>query len=216
MGAVKSTNVARPQQDPGGAERVSGIDKRPAGQITIAAPGPNYGDGSGVAGDTIGDIKHHGGAEKAVYAFARERLDIWQTQLGRTLDDGTFGENLTTTGIDWPDVLINQRFRVGEAELQVSVPRSPCRTFAGWMGEPGWVRRFAASGDCGSYLRVITPGVVRPGDVVEALDEPAHGVTMREAFAAVMGDDAVARRIWELRILPQPYQERWDRRFSHA
>ncbi len=45
-----------------------------------------------------------------------------------------FGENLTTTGIDVTDARIGDRWRVGdEVVLEVSVPRIPCRTFAGWL-----------------------------------------------------------------------------------
>ena len=47
---VISVNVAAPRPDPGGADRVSGIDKRPVPHIDVFAPGPNYGDGSGVVG----------------------------------------------------------------------------------------------------------------------------------------------------------------------
>lgn len=211
---VISTNVAHPAPDPGGLKRLSGIDKRPAAQIEITIPGPDYGDGSGVTGDHIGDVKHHGGLQKAVYAFARERLDEWETELGRTLANGVFGENLTTAGIDWSQALINQRFRIGTAELEVSVPRSPCRTFAKWMGVRGWVRKFTEAGDCGAYFRVNVEGVVRPGDAIVALDAPDHGFTMGQAFAAVMGDDELARAMWELDILPPLYQARWDKRFG--
>ena len=165
---VLSTNIAVPQQDPGGLTRQSGIHKVPSASIQVTIPGPNYGDGSGVEGDFIGDTKHHGGQQKAVYAYSRELLDDWSGQLGRLLNDGAFGENLTTSGIVWADALINQRFRIGEAELEVSVPRSPCRTFAAWLGERGWVRRFTESGDCGTYFRVTTPGIIRPGDAIEA------------------------------------------------
>lgn len=211
---VLSTNIAVPQQDPGGLTRQSGIHKVPSASIQVTIPGPNYGDGSGVEGDFIGDTKHHGGQQKAVYAYSRELLDDWSGQLGRLLNDGAFGENLTTSGIVWADALINQRFRIGEAELEVSVPRSPCRTFAAWLGERGWVRRFTESGDCGTYFRVTTPGIIRPGDAIEALNIPAHGFTMGQAFAAWMGDKKLAREMWELRILPPLYQERWDKQFG--
>lgn len=211
---VLSTNIAVPQQDPGGLTRQSGIHKVPSASIQVTIPGPNYGDGSGVEGDFIGDTKHHGGQQKAVYAYSRELLDDWSGQLGRLLDDGAFGENLTTSGIVWADALINQRFRIGEAELEVSVPRSPCRTFAAWLGERGWVRRFTESGDCGTYFRVTTPGIIRPSDAIEVLDIPAHGFTMGQAFVAWMGDKELAREMWELRILPPLYQERWDKQFG--
>ena len=97
---VASTNIAVPRDNAAGTYSRTGIDKQPAESISVFAPGPNYGDGSGVTGDFIGDDQHHGGAHKAVYAFSREELDFWQDELGRKLVDGSFGENLTTHGID--------------------------------------------------------------------------------------------------------------------
>ena len=73
----------------------------PADGIEVFAPGPSYGDGSGVQGDLIGDSAHHGGAQKAVYAFAREQLDHWERVLARPLADGMFGENLTRPASTW-------------------------------------------------------------------------------------------------------------------
>lgn len=208
---IQSTNLARPQRDPGGADRISGIDKRPVPAIDVFAPGPDYGDGSGVDGDVIGDVEHHGGADKAVYAFAREELDYWQERLGRTLVDGCFGENLTTTGIVWKDVQINQQVKVGTAVLEVSVPRTPCRTFAGWMDEKGWVKTFAEHGEAGAYLRVITPGTIRAGDEVEFVGDPGHGFTMGDAVAAKMGDKELAGQAVEKRLFPAHLHERLAR-----
>ncbi|WIM68186.1 MOSC domain-containing protein [Corynebacterium breve] len=211
---ILSTNVAVARLDPGGAERVSGIDKRPVARLVVDKPGPNYGDGSGVAGDTVGDTEHHGGEHKAVYAFSRERLDWWERKLDRSFACGSFGENLTTTGIDLAELLINQRIAVGSTVLEVSVPRSPCRTFAGWIGVDKWQKRFTASGDCGAYFRVIQPGEIVAGDGLELLDRPDHGITMGMAFRAKMGDQELARKVWEARILPPMLQHRLDRRFG--
>ncbi|TQM96200.1 MOSC domain-containing protein YiiM [Ornithinimicrobium humiphilum] len=210
---IRSTNVGRPKAEPNHGRYRTGIDKRPVPEIVVSAPGPSYGDGSGVAGDHVGDLKHHGGAQKAVYAFAREQLDRWEAELQRGLPDGWFGENLTTEGVDLEALLVNQRVRVGdEVVLEVSVPRTPCATFAGHMGEPAWVRRFAERGRCGTYLRVAVPGVIAPGDRIEVLEPPAHDVDMRTAFAAAMGDDDAARRVVEARCLPAMYHERLARR----
>lgn len=206
---VRSTNLAQPQPDPGGAKRVSGIDKRPVPELELFIPGPNYGDGAGVRGDVIGDAKHHGGAQKAVYGFAREELDHWAAELGRDLPDGTFGENLTTEGIDLEALVINQPLHIGEVVLEVSVPRRPCRTFAGWLAQRGWVKMFAARGRCGSYFRVVTPGVVRPGDVIEPGPAPEHGITMAESFAAAMGDREQQQRLVAARCLPEMYHRRY-------
>ena len=203
---VISTNVAVRRPDPSGRHEFSGIDKKPQDFIDLAAPGPHYSDGSGVRGDIIGDTKHHGGNDKAVYAYSREELDYWQSKLSRPLASGGFGENLTTQGIDLSALLINQRVRIGTAVLEVSVPRQPCATFAGWLGERGWLKRWTARGDCGTYLRIISPGRIRPGDAIELDTPPSHGITMRMAFAAKMGDRALARCVIDAGCLPAHQQ----------
>lgn len=211
---VISTNVAARQPDPAGKHDFSGIDKLPEPFIDLAVPGPNYGDGSGVVGDAIGDEKFHGGAHKAVYAYAREELDHWEAQLGRSLRNGTFGENLTTEGIAWAEVLINQRLRLGEAVLEVSVPRTPCATFAAWMDVPRWLKIFTQRGDCGSYLRIITPGRITSGDQIEFLPAPEHDITMGMAFRAKMGDRELARRVVEAAVLPAIHHDQLAAKLS--
>lgn len=168
---VLSLNVAVPRPDPGGAGRISGIGKRPTEHIDVFAPGPDYGDGSGVVGDVIGDSKHHGGAQKAVYASVREEAGFWWGEPGRpgAFTNGAFGENLTTVGVELGELLINQRVRIGTAELEVPVVRQPCRTFAGW-GEKGWVKKFNERGLCGAYFRVAVPGRI----AAECMPEMYH------------------------------------------
>ncbi|HSP60391.1 MAG TPA: MOSC domain-containing protein [Ornithinimicrobium sp.] len=206
---VRSTNLARPKPEPRGKPYRTGIDKRPVPAIEVFRPGPAYGDGPGVVADHVGDERFHGGEHKAVYAYAREELDHWETELSRGLSDGFFGENLTTEGVDLEALLINQRLRVGdEVVLEVSVARKPCSTFAAHLGERGWVRRFTEHGRCGAYLRVVAPGTVREGDQIEVLEPPAHDIDMRTAFAAAMGDDEAAARVLAAGCLPTMYQDR--------
>lgn len=214
---VRSTNVAVPKPVPGSRAarpRKSGIDKRPVAGLEVFAPGDGYGHGSGVVGDLVGNSKHHGGAQKAVYAYAREELDHWQDELGRSFSDGFFGENLTTEGLDLESLLINQRVRIGAALLEVSVARTPCATFAGHLEEPGWTKRFAAHGRPGTYFRVVEPGAIRPGEAIEVLDAPNHGVDVRTLFAAAVGDDDAARVVVDAQCLPPMYHERFTRRLT--
>lgn len=214
---VRSTNIAVPKPVPGSRAarpRRSGIDKRPAAGLEVFAPGDGYGHGSGVVGDLVGNSKHHGGAQKAVYAYAREELDHWQRECGRSFSDGFFGENLTTEGIDLESLLVNQRVRVGTALLEVSVARTPCATFAAHVAEPGWTKRFATRGRSGTYFRVLEPGTIRPGDAIELLDAPGHELDIRTLFAAAMGDDGAARIAVAARCLPPMYHERFAERLS--
>ncbi|WP_338484341.1 MOSC domain-containing protein [Streptomyces sp. SCSIO 75703] len=166
---------------------VSGIDKRPAdGPVRVAAPGPKGVGASGVAGDAVCDTRHHGGDDQAVYAVAREDLDAWEAELGRTLAHGSFGENLTTCGLDVSGALIGERWRIGpDLVLEVTSGRIPCRTFQWHLGEPRWVKRFMRRGAPGAYLRVVEPGEVRAGDPVEIVHRPAHDVTVALQFRAV-------------------------------
>ncbi len=131
-----------------------------------------------------------------MYAYAREDLDVWAADLGRDLPSGSFGENLTTRGLDVNGAVIGERWHVGdELVLAVTSPRIPCRTFSVWLGERGWERRFVQRGIPGAYLRVVRPGPVTAGDPVVVADRPDHGVTVAEAFAAVTIRPDLLRRL---------------------
>ncbi|WP_336112838.1 MOSC domain-containing protein [Streptomyces sp. PTD9-10] len=184
-----SVNLGRPTPVPytDQAEGVTGIDKRPTdGPVRVAAPGPKGVGGSGLAGDAVCELRHHGGYDQAVYAFAREDLDDWERELDRPLANGCFGENLTTEGLDVSGALIGERWRIGtEVVLEVTSGRIPCRTFQGHLGERGWVKRFTRKGATGAYLRVIEPGEIRAGDPIEIVHRPDHTVTAAMQFRAV-------------------------------
>jgi MOSC domain-containing protein YiiM len=163
----------------------SGIDKRPVdGSVGVGVP--EHGE-SGFEGDSIGEPEDHGGHDRAVYVYAREDLDWWQAELGRPLRSGVFGENLTLVGVDVTGAVIGERWRVGpELVLEVSAPRTPCRTFAAWMERERWIHTFTRRGVPGAYLRVVNPGKVRAGDAVSVVRRPDHGVTVGLAFRAIM------------------------------
>lgn len=204
--AVRSVNagVLRPVE---GVRRPSGMLKQPVARIAVRDPGPKHGGlGSGVVGDEIGNRKHHGGDTQAVYAVAREELDWWGRELGRDLPDGMFGENLTTAGLAVDDAEVGELWRVGTALLEVCGPRIPCGTFAAHMREPRWVRRFTARGRTGAYLAVREAGVIEPGDPVEVVHRPGHGLTVPMFFRASMGDRDLAEVFLESGVLAEAEQ----------
>lgn len=179
--------------------RSTGIDKQPVDIITVRDPGPQrVEDGAGVSGvdgDHVGDGRHHGGSDQAVYAVAREELDAWARELGRELPPGIFGENLTTQGIDVDAAEVGDRWQVGSTVLEVRGPRVPCATFAERMGERGWVKRFAAHGRSGAYLQVVEPGEIRPGDAITSTPS-CSGLALPILLRAFLGDrDAVRTAI---------------------
>ncbi|MBW8825913.1 MAG: MOSC domain-containing protein [Acidobacteria bacterium] len=163
---------------------LTGIDKRATSHaVTITVPPAG---GSGLAGDAICDTKSHGGPDQAVYAYAREDLDAWQVDLGREIRSGSFGENLTTIGIDVTGARIGERWRIGsDCVLQVTCPRVPCRTFAVWLDHQSWVRTFTARAMPGAYLRVLVPGDVSAGDDIVVEHRPDNDVTIALVFRAL-------------------------------
>ena len=175
----------------GGRPGRSAIDKRPAaGPVSV---GP-----LGLDGDECADKQDHGGFEQALYAYAREDLDWWTEQLGRELTNGTFGENLTTAGIDVSAALIGETWRVGSALVQVTAPRIPCVTFKSWLDEPHWVKRFADAGRPGAYLRILSEGSVQAGDDLTVLSRPDQAVTVAESMRAFYGDRELMTRLLQV------------------
>lgn len=200
-----SVNVGRPMPNPWKRLAATGIDKRAVeGPVAVRAPGPKGTGAVGLAGDRVYDVKHHGGDDQAVYAYAREDLDRWEKELGTYFANGTFGENLTTAGYDVNAALIGERWKVGTAGpvLEVSCPRIPCATFAGWLDRKGWIKRFTERALPGPYLRVIEPGELAAGDPVEVTHRPAHGVTVQLAFRALTTEPGLLPQLLVADALP--------------
>jgi len=181
-GRVLSVNTGRRMitdyaDGPGGQ---TGIDKTPiADRVTVSD--------AGVDGDYIGNRRVHGGPDQAVYAYAVEDAQWWAKELGRELSAGAFGENLTTLGVDVTGAVIGERWAIGSAVVQVTKPREPCMTFAGFWGVPDLIKRFTIHGAPGAYLRVLTPGQIGADDAIEIVHRPEHGVTIGETFRAFNG-----------------------------
>ncbi|MET9612519.1 MOSC domain-containing protein [Kitasatospora indigofera] len=211
-----SVNVGVPMPNPWKGLRATGIDKRPvAGPVAVAAPGPKGTGAVGLAGDRAYDVKHHGGADQAVYAYAREDLDHWEGELGRPLADGLFGENLTTTGLDVNGALIGERWRIGaDVVLEVSCPRIPCATFQGRLERAGWIKEFTRAVRPGAYLRVIEPGEISAGDPVAVVRRPAHRVTVAVAFRALTLEPGLLPLLLEAEALPAEDLELVRRRLA--
>ena len=182
MPSVLSVNVGKPRAvEYRGKQVLTSIWKSPVeGRVAVR--------GTNVAGDEQADPTVHGGVDKAVYAYSREDYDWWGSELSRTLEPGTFGENLTVEGIDPSAAVIGERWRAGSALLEVSEPRFPCFKLGIRMGDPRFLKRFAKARRPGSYLRIIEEGEVGAGDRIEVLERPQHGVTIGRFAEAYLGD----------------------------
>jgi MOSC domain-containing protein YiiM len=179
---VVSVNVGREQLVPWRGRLVpTGIFKEPvAARISVRD--------DGVAGDTVADLRVHGGWSKAVYAYPAEHYAFWREELpGQELPWGTFGENLTVEGLLEPDVTAGERLQIGTAELAVTEPRLPCFKLGLKLGRADMVKRFLRSGRTGFYLAIAVPGDIGAGDVIVRLGRREGAPTIADLVTAAAG-----------------------------
>jgi MOSC domain-containing protein YiiM len=186
VASVRSVNVGRPKQLSvrRGRPLMSSIGKAPVdGRVRV--------EGVNVEGDDQADRRVHGGPDKAVYAYASEDAAWWASELGRALPPGMFGENLTTEGVDVSGAVVGERWRIGTVELEVCQPRLPCAKLGLRFGDPLMVRRFGEAARPGAYLRIAREGELGAGDEIEVVDRPAHCITVRDVFSAILLDESL-------------------------
>jgi MOSC domain-containing protein YiiM len=201
----------------------SGIDKRPTtGPVVLST--------AGLEGDEHGDMRHHGGPEKAVHLYPHDHYAPWRRELpglAERFAAGGFGENLVVGAIKEADVCIGDVFRAGTALIEVSQGRQPCWRLNLRFGIGDMARRVQASGRTGWYFRVIEQGDLAAGATLALVQRPNPVWTLRRVhhllyrntldlgalaeFAALPGLSPswqdLARRRLERRSV-----ECWDRR----
>jgi MOSC domain-containing protein YiiM len=129
----------------------------------------------------VGDLKHHGGRDKAVCVYSVDQYEYWEKVLGRKLPDSAFGENFSVTDMNEDGVWIGDIYRAGTSMVQVSQPRQPCSTLAARYGRHDFVKLVVDSGRTGFYLRVLEEGRVQAGDSLLLIEQDQCRVSI--AFA---------------------------------
>ncbi|WP_373895724.1 MOSC domain-containing protein [Virgibacillus natechei] len=153
-------------KNPMDREWKSGIVKR-------TVTGKIWAGETNLEGDGQGDLKNHGGVEKAIFVYPISHYAKWQERLERTdFTIGAFGENLAVQHITEADLCIGDIFHIGEAVVQVSQPRRPC-----WRPARRWRIKDLAiqiqrEGMTGWYFRVLKEGEIQAGDHLSLQERP--------------------------------------------
>ncbi|MCV7377612.1 sulfurase [Mycobacterium alsense] len=178
MGKLVSVNVGMPKDLRWHGKTVhTGIWKTPvAGPVMVRR--------INIDGDGQGDLAGHGGEQRAVMVYQSESYDYWKTYLGRDdLEPGHFGENFTVTGLADDDVCIGDRYRIGDAEFEVTQPRVTCFRVGLRLDEPEMPNLLVAHHRPGFYFRVIAEGRVRAGDDIVRTRRGRHELSVADVDA---------------------------------
>jgi MOSC domain-containing protein YiiM len=196
-----------------GAERpIEGA--KPSGKTGIfkePVDGPVRISTLGLSGDAISDTENHGGVDQAVYVFGVPDYEWWSEELGRSLAPGTFGENLTVTGLRSAEALIGDRLRVGSVVLEVTAPRIPCVTLAARMGDRLFLKRFRRAERPGLYCRVLREGEVRTGDEVAYERYEGETISALEMFRDFFDPDGSEEMVRRHLAAPIAIRDRVER-----
>ena len=178
MSTLHSVNVGLPKNVPWNDEIVfTSVWKTPV-------DGPRMVRRLNIDGDGQGDLHGHGGEHRAVFVYQLDSYRYWQDFLGRpTIETGQFGENFTVDGLTDDTVCIGDRYQIGEALFEVTQPRVTCFRFGMRMAEPRMPALVVAHHRPGFYFRVITEGLVAPGDDIVKMHSGQGQVTVAEADA---------------------------------
>ncbi len=202
-GRILAVSVGQPRPiDHNGRPTETAIWKTPI-------DGPVRAVGVNLVGDDQADREAHGGHDKAIYAYADEDRRWWEGELGRPVEVGGFGENLTTEGRDLGRVVIGERWRIGTVLVEVSEPRVPCWKLNRRMDDDRFIQRFNAAGRPGAYLRIIEEGELQAGDEIVPIEVPDHGLAVGDV-AAMYRDREGVERLLEVEAVSEAWKS-WAR-----
>ena len=173
-----SVNVGMPRDVPWQGKTVhTGVWKYPV-------QGPAMAGRLNIDGDGQGDLAGHGGEQRAVLVYQLDSYRHWEQHFGR--DDfgyGQFGENLTVDGLPDDQVCIGDRYRIGEAEFEVTQPRVTCYRVGLRLGEPELPALLVSHHRPGFYMRVITEGHIQAGDQIIKTRTGPHALSVADTDA---------------------------------
>ncbi len=159
--------------------------------------GPQLARRLNIDGDGQGDLAGHGGEQRAVLVYQLDSYRHWQQHFGWSeVSYGQFGENLTVDGLADDEVCIGDRYRIGEAEFEVTQPRVTCYRVGLRLEQPELPSLLVSHHRPGFYMRVITEGHIQAGDaIVKTITGPgALSVADTDALLYLPGRDQAKLR----------------------
>ena len=133
-----ATLLSRQRRDAEGRRRGTGTTVH-TGSGRRRSTGPRMVRRLNIDGDGQGDLDGHGGEQRAVLVYQTESYALLaeaSSAVTTSTASAQFGENFTVDGLPDDEVCIGDRYRIGDAEFEVTQPRVTCYRVGLRLGEP--------------------------------------------------------------------------------
>ena len=175
-------------------------------------------DENGFVRDQQGDLKVHGGPEKAIHHYAADHMAYWKAQYPDHADQfvsGCFGENISTEGLTEDNLCLGDILSLGTAKVQICQGRQPCWKLTKHTGIKNFAIAFQETALTGWYYRVLENGHVQMGDTMELLERPQPDWVLRQLIRARFDkniDSDAALKLADNKFLASPWKASFQKK----
>ncbi len=181
VGMPKTYESPMTAQDGEGRTWDSGIFKH-------GIEGPVFLGETNLGGDGQSDLVHRGGPDRALLIYSARHYPEWESHANRSLEFGSFGENLTVSDVTELDVCLGDIWATKDIEIEVSQPRLPCFKLARRLNWPGLNVEVIKNRKGGWYTRVLKQGMVERDQTLRLVDRSHPTWTIDRAIRLYMSE----------------------------
>jgi len=198
-----------------------GVNGQASGYVKQANTDAVSLDWEGLSGDAQADKKHHGGIDKALFHYCSDHYKVWREMrpdLARYFNNvGAFGENISSSILNEENVFIGDKFKIGNAIVEVTQGRQPCWKLGHFFNDVTMVKAVVDTAKGGWYYRVIERGIIKQGNEIALIERPNSEVTVKQAFDVLVAkkkNKTVLEQLTKLPALSESWKQRADKVYA--
>ncbi|WP_375089182.1 MOSC domain-containing protein [Peribacillus sp. RS7] len=178
-GKIESLHARKPKQENfSNIDIFSAMDKQAVDDVIVTK--------SGIMGDGVGNVKFHGGPDRALCFYPFEHYSLWNERFAKKLDIPAFGENLTVAGMREETTYIGDIYQIGEVIVQINQGRIPCSTISYFNQEPKFLEFVLKTSYTGYFAKVIQEGTIKKQNEIVLIDRLQEKISVHYATEVIL------------------------------